>query len=190
MNETLAWWAEVGVVVLGAHRPGPRRLRTELALGHQTVDPEPCFSQERTADGRMLWRGCGCGCQKDLPPLQISPPTLPSSLSCPLLLLHSFRLRSVQAPTWSLLGVPPPPKFRLFYTEGLLSGGWMENKASLSGWQRIGVTGRGRTRKRVASIRLQAGLQTTPNTMVGVVGWSPRGTRLGRGCCCGCGLEN
>lgn len=73
MKETLAWWAEVGVVVLGAHRPGPRRLRMELAFGHQTVDPEPCFSQECTANGRMLWRGCGCGCQKDLPPLQISP---------------------------------------------------------------------------------------------------------------------
>lgn len=77
MNETLAWWAEVGVVVLGAHRAGPRRLRMELAFGHQTVDPELCFFQECTADGRMLWRGCGCGCQKDLPPLQISPhPTL------------------------------------------------------------------------------------------------------------------
>lgn len=28
----------------------------------------------------------------------------------------------------------------------------MENKAPLSGWQRIGVTGRGRTRKGVASM--------------------------------------
>lgn len=52
-----------------------------------------------------------------------------------------------------------------------MSGVWIENKAPLSVWQRIGVTGRGRARKGVASIRPPAGLQTTPNTMVKAVGW-------------------
>lgn len=87
-------------------------------------------------------------------------------------------------------GGAPSPQILPPYTEELLSGVWMENKAPLSGWQRIGVTGRGRARKGVASIRPPAGLQTTPNTMVKAVGWRPRGTRLGRGCCCGCGEES
>ena len=44
----------------------------------------------------------------------------------------------------------------------------MENKAPLSGWQRIGVTGRGRARKGVALHWPPAGLQATPNTIAGV----------------------
>lgn len=76
--------------------------------------------------------------------MQGSPPH--SSLSCPSSSWHSFRLGSVQAPTRSPLGCPLPP-IPSFQTEGLLSGGWMENKAPLSGWRRIGVMGRGRARK-------------------------------------------
>lgn len=77
-----------GVVVLGAHRPGPRRLGRELAWG-TGCSPEPCFSQECGADGRVLRRGCGCGCQHCLSPLQISP-------------------RTLQAPTLSSSLLPPP----------------------------------------------------------------------------------
>lgn len=44
----------------------------------------------------------------------------------------------------------------------------MENKAPLSGWRRIGVTGRGRARKGVALHWPPAGLQATPNTIAGV----------------------
>lgn len=143
----------------------------------------------------MLPRGHGCGCQNGLPPLQISPlysasprltllPFLPSPPSA--LLLPGV----CTSPHMDPVGDAPSPQIPPFYTEGLLSGGWIENKAPLNGWQRIGVTGRGRTRKGVASIRLQAGLQTTPNTTVGAVGWSRRGSRLGRGCSCGCELEN
>lgn len=44
----------------------------------------------------------------------------------------------------------------------------MENKAPLSGWWRIGVTGRGRARKGVALYWPPAGLQATPNTIAGV----------------------
>lgn len=40
----------------------------------------------------------------------------------------------------------------------------MENKAPLSGWRRIGVTGRGRARKGVALCWPPAGLQATPNS--------------------------
>lgn len=69
------------------------------------------------------------------------------------------------------VGGAPSPQILPPHTEGLLSGGWIENKAPLSVWQRIGVTGRGRARKGVASIRPPAGLQTTPNTMVKAVGW-------------------
>lgn len=56
------------------------------------------------------------------------------------------------------VGGAPSPKILPLYTEGLLSGSWMNNKAPLSGWQRIGVTGRGRAGKGVASTRPPAGL--------------------------------
>ena len=49
----------------------------------------------------------------------------------------------------------------------------MENKAPLSGWRRIGVTGRGRARKGVALHWPPAGLQATPNTIAGVGGRPP-----------------
>lgn len=62
----------------------------------------------------MLYLQSGCGCQHCLPPLQMS--SLYSTSPLPFLSpskWHSFRLGSVQTPTWSLLEVPPPPKFFL-----------------------------------------------------------------------------
>jgi hypothetical protein len=56
----------------------------------------------------------------------------------------------------------------------------MENKAPLSGWQRIGVTGRSRTREGVALCWPPAGLQTTPNITVGVGRW-PQAPGQGEG---------
>lgn len=99
--------------------------------------------------------------------------------SCPSSSWHSFWLGSAWAPTRSSLGCPLPPILP-FQTEGLLSGGWMENKAPLSGWRRIGVMGRGRARKGVAVPWPPAGLQATPNTISGV-GQRAAGARPGRG---------
>lgn len=68
--------------------------------------------------------------------------------SPPFLLLMTFLPAGVLCrPPHGSPWVPLPP-IPPFETEGLLSGGWMQNKAPLSGWRRIGVTGRGRARER------------------------------------------
>lgn len=56
----------------------------------------------------------------------------------------------------------------------------MKNKAPLSGWRRIGVTGRGRARKGVALPWPPAGLQATPST-ISRVGKRITRARPGRG---------
>lgn len=94
-------------MVLGVHRPGPRRLKTGLVFYVSPGDKE--------VTGGCSIYGVGVGVDSKLP--SSTAEELPG-LYKPLPSLspskwHSFRLGSVQAPTWSLLEVPPPPKFFL-----------------------------------------------------------------------------